>query len=155
MTFDIVVSTISPDFFFKYSHGELKFIGRVFHKIVLPKENVFPKNVYFLYYANKEQFTRIVEYKKFTKYKSKNTLLGLEIPSLNGKHYPLPFKKEIKKAITYIKKFPKWYFSIGRAGTYRYEVDIDDCIEQAMLVKEIIENENYSSALPQEKWLKI
>ncbi len=155
MTFDIVVSTISPDFFFKYSHGELKFIGRDFHKIVLPKENVFPKNVYFLYYANKEQFTRIVEYKKFTKYKSKNTLLGLEIPSLNGKHYPLPFKKEIKKAITYIKKFPKWYFSIGRAGTYRYEVDIDDCIEQAMLVKEIIENENYSSALPQEKWLKI
>ena len=155
MTFDIVVSTISPDFFFNYSLGELKFIGRDFHKIVLPKKNVFPKNVYFLYYANKEQFTRIVEYKKFTKHKSQNTLIGLEIPSLNGKHYPLPFKKEIKKAINYIKKFPKWYFSIGRAGTYRYEVDIDDCIEQAMLVKEIIEKENYSSALPQEKWLKI
>ena len=130
--FDIVISTISPDFFFKNKLGELPFIGRDFHKIVFPAKSIFPKNVYFLYYANKEKFTRLVEYKKFTKHKSKTTLIGIEFPSKNGKHYPVPFKKEIVKSHKYLKKLPKWFFSIGRAGTYRYEVDIDDPIEQAI-----------------------
>jgi len=152
--FDIVISTISPDFFFKKKYGELKFIGRDFHKIVFPSKNVFPKNVYFLYYANNEKFTRLVEYKKFTKHKSKTSLVGMEIPSMNGKHYPLPFKSEIKKAQKYLKKLPNGYFSIGRAGTYRYEVDIDDCIEQSMAVKKILLNDNYNGALPLEKWWK-
>ena len=97
----------------------------------------------------------LVEYKKFTKHKSDTTLIGLEIPSKNGKHYPLPFKKEIKKAHKYLKKLPDWFFSIGRAGTYRYEVDIDDCIEQAMNIKERILNDNYRNAMPLEKWWKI
>ena len=29
----------------------------------------------------------------------------MEIPSKNGKHYPVPFKKEIKKSHKYLKKF--------------------------------------------------
>jgi UDP-galactopyranose mutase len=33
-------------------------------------------------------------------------------------------------------QLPKDVYSIGRAGSYRYEVDIDDCIEQAMGVSE-------------------
>lgn len=153
--FDIVVSTISPDFYFKNKFGELPFIGRDFHKIVFPLKNLFPKNVYFLYYANNEKFTRLVEYKKFTRHKSDTTLVGMEIPSKNGKHYPIPFKKEIKKSHMYLKKFPDWFFSIGRAGTYRYEVDIDDCIEQAMEIKNKIKNNTYNGALPLEKWWKI
>ena len=44
-------------------------------------KDCFPEDIYFLYYANKEKFTRIVEYKRFTKYDSPNTLIGLEIPS--------------------------------------------------------------------------
>ena len=41
----------------------------------------------------------------------------------------------------YFKLFPKWCFSIGRAGTYRYEVDIDDCILQSLeITKQIKEN---------------
>ncbi len=150
--FDIVISTISPDYFFNNKFGELPFIGRDFHKIVFPSKNIFPKNVYFLYYANTEKFTRLVEYKKFTKHKSDTTLIGMEIPSKNGKHYPLPFKKEIKKSHKYLKKFPKWYFSIGRAGTYRYEVDIDDCIEQAMEIKRIILEDKYEDVFPIKKW---
>ena len=153
--FDIVINTISPDIFFKKKYGELRFIGRDFHKIVFPAKEIFPKNVYFLYYANNEKFTRLVEYKKFTKHKSDTTLIGLEIPSKNGKHYPLPLKKEIKKSHKYLKKFPNWFFSIGRAGTYRYEVDIDDCIEQAMNIKERILNNDYKNAMPLEKWWKI
>jgi UDP-galactopyranose mutase len=153
--FDIVVSTVSPDFLNDYKFGELRFIGRDFHKIVFPTESVFPKNVFFLYYANSEKFTRLVEYKKFTKHKSKTTLVGMEIPSLNGKHYPIPFRSEIKKSHKYIKTLPENFFSIGRAGTYRYEVDIDDCIEQAIEVKKIIEKNNFSSPFPIKKWWKI
>jgi UDP-galactopyranose mutase len=149
------VSTISPDFLHDYKYGELKFIGRDFHKIVFPTEFVFPKNVYFLYYANNEKFTRLVEYKKFTKHKSKTTLVGMEIPSMNGKHYPIPFKSEIKKSHKYIKGLPENFFSIGRAGTYRYEVDIDDCIEQALEIRKILENKSFSSPFPIEKWWKI
>ena len=152
--FDIVISTIAPDFFFNEIYGELKFIGRDFHKIVLPTENVFPKNVYFLYYPNDEKFTRLVEYKKFTKYKSKTSLIGMEIPSLNGKFYPLPFKNQILLSHKYLKKFPENYFSIGRAGTYRYEVDIDDCIEQAIQLKKIIEQNKYNGTFPLDKWWK-
>jgi UDP-galactopyranose mutase len=153
--FDIVVSTVSPDFLSDNKYGELKFIGRDFHKIVFPTETVFPKNVYFLYYANNEKFTRLVEYKKFTKHKSKTTLVGMEIPSFNGKHYPIPFKSEIKKSHKYIKALPENCFSIGRAGTYRYEVDIDDCIEQALEIRKIIQKNNFSDPFPIKKWWKI
>jgi UDP-galactopyranose mutase len=131
-SYDVIVNTISPDMLFESVYGELPFIGRDFHKIVLPAKSVFPEHVYFLYYANDEQFTRIVEYKKFTHHESPTTLLGLEIPSLNGKHYPLPIKSEQARAQKYLDLLPEGVFSIGRAGTYRYDVDIDDCIEQAM-----------------------
>ena len=150
--FDIVINTISPDFLFNYKFGELKFIGRDIHKIILPTKNLLPNKVAFIYYANDEKFTRICEFKKFTNHKSNSTLVLLEIPSFNGKHYPLPFKKEIKKAQKYLKSLPEGYFSIGRAGTYRYEVDIDDSIEQALKIKEIILNNTYDGSLPLKRW---
>ena len=46
------------------------------------------------YYANKEFHTRIVEYKRFSLHESDTTLLGLEIPSKNGKFYPLPLEDQ-------------------------------------------------------------
>jgi UDP-galactopyranose mutase len=136
--FDVIVNTISPDTLFDFQFGELPFIGRDFHKIVLPSEFAFPPNVYFIYYANAEQFTRLVEYKKFTKHKAPNTLIGMEIPSRNGKHYPLPISSEIERAERYLSLLPEGVFSIGRAGTYLYRVDIDDCIEQALDIGEKI-----------------
>jgi len=129
--FDIIINTISPDILFDNIYGELPFIGRDIHKIVLPMEECFPDNVFFLYYANQEDFTRIVEYKKFTQHKSPTTLIGLEIPSMNGKYYPLPFKKEQEKAKRYFDEMPDDVYSIGRAGSYDYNVDIDDCIAQS------------------------
>jgi UDP-galactopyranose mutase len=141
LDYDILINTISPDFLLDQKYGELKFIGRDFHKIVLPVEEVFPKNVYFLYYANDEKFTRIVEYKKFTKHKSKSSLIGMEIPSLNnGKLYPLPFKDEQMKAQKYFDNMGSDVFCIGRAGSYYYGVDIDDCIRQAMIIAEDLKN---------------
>ncbi len=151
--FDIIVNTISPDILFDKCFGELPFLGRQFHKIVFPTEFVFPENVYFLYYANDEQFTRLVEYKKFTHHKSKNSLIGMEIPSIGGgKHYPLPFKREQIKAQKYLNMFPDGVFSIGRAGTYLYGVDIDDCIRQAMIMAKEIKTGNQSNPVPGEEY---
>ena len=131
-TFDVIVNTISPDELFDHVYGELPYVGRDLHLIVFPVEHCFPENVYFIYYANDEKFTRLVEYKRFTLHESPTTLIGMEIPSMNGKHYPMPFKAEQARAQKYFDEMPEDVFSIGRAGSYRYIVDIDDCIEQAM-----------------------
>ncbi|MDC1003218.1 UDP-galactopyranose mutase [Candidatus Pelagibacter sp.] len=141
--FDILINTIAPDTLFNYKFGKLKFIGRDLHTFVLPGKFAFPKNVFFVYFPNTEKFTRLVEYKKFTRHKSNNTLIGMELPSSNGRYYPVPFKKEQIKAQKYFKLFPEWTYSIGRAGTYRYEVDIDDCILQSLEIGEQIKNNNY------------
>ncbi len=154
--FDIIVNTISPDEILNYKHGKLRYLGREFHKIVFPTENVFPENVYFLYYANDEKFTRLVEYKKFTKHKSKTTLIGMEIPTIgNGKHYPLPFKKDLKLASKYFDDLSSIgnIYSIGRNGTYKYGVDIDDCIRQAMQVKELIEKNTYDYCITHKDYI--
>lgn len=151
-TFDVIVNTISPDLLFEQCFGELKYIGRDLHKIVLPSEYAFPEHVYWLYYANDEKFTRIVEYKKFTHHKSPTTLLGLEIPSLNGRHYPLPFKAEQELARKYYALMPSDVYSIGRAGSYRYGLDIDDCIEQAMIMVDQIKNGEGDYPVPMAIW---
>jgi UDP-galactopyranose mutase len=151
-TFDLIVSTISPDELFERCHGELKFIGRDFHKIVFPTEHVFPEHVYFLYYANDEKFTRLVEYKKFTHHKSPTTLVGMEIPSHNGKYYPLPFKSEIERARKYFEMMPEHVYSIGRNGSYRYGLDIDDCIEQSMVMAQQIREGGRDYPVPVEAW---
>jgi UDP-galactopyranose mutase len=147
LKYDYVINTVSPDNMFGNTFGELKFIGRDLHLIVLPRKQVFPKNVFFLYYPNTEKFTRLVEYKKFTLHESETSLIGMEIPSKNGRFYPLPFKSEQKKAKKYFDIMPKNFYSIGRAGTYRYEVDIDDCIYQSMLIFDEIKNNNYSGPI--------
>ncbi len=134
--FDIIVNTISPDILFDKCYGELPFIGRDLHLLVFPTEFVFPEHVFFLYYANTEKHTRLVEYKKFTGHKSPTTLIGMEVPSLNGKHYPLPFRSEQERATRYYREMPENVFCTGRAGSYLYGLDIDDCIWQAMLLVE-------------------
>jgi len=151
-TFDVIVSTIAPDVPFERTFGELAFIGRDFHKIVLPTEHVFPEHVYFLYYANDEAFTRLVEYKKFTHHRSPTSLVGMEIPSHNGKHYPLPFKSEQELARKYYALMPDHVYSIGRAGSYRYGLDIDDCIEQAMVMARQIAEGGRDHPVPIEAW---
>jgi UDP-galactopyranose mutase len=152
MTFDVIINTISPDELFEKCHGELPFLGRDFHKIVFPTEHVFPEHVYFLYYANDEKFTRLVEYKKLTHHKSPTSLVGMEIPSLNGKHYPLPYKAVQKLATEYYKMMPDNVYSIGRAGSYRYGLDIDDCIEQAFIMAKQIKEGGNDYPVPMDMW---
>jgi len=96
------------------------------------------KKVYFPYYANHEPFRRLVEYKKFTKHKSNSTSLGIEIPSKNGKYYPLPIKEKKQLAKKYRDLIPDNVYCVGRAGCYNYEIDIDDCIKQGLELKDKI-----------------
>ena len=117
------------------------------HNIVMPVEHVLPKNIFFLYFPNNEKFTRIAEYKKFTHHKAENSLIGLEFPSSNGRHYPLPQKKWHRLAKQYIDEFPEGMYSIGRNGSYFYSLDIDDCISQAMEIKSDILNNQISSGV--------
>jgi UDP-galactopyranose mutase len=138
--FDVIINTISPDMLFDKCHGELNYVGRDLHMFVLPMEHVFPENVYFLYYPNGEKFTRLVEYKKFTQFKSPSSLVGIEIPSKNGRYYPLPISSEYEIAKKYFDEMPDDVYSIGRAGSYLYRIDIDDCIGQAMDVASEILN---------------
>ncbi|WP_404421977.1 UDP-galactopyranose mutase [Nibricoccus sp. IMCC34717] len=154
-TYDLIVNTISPDLIFEECHGALPYIGRDFHKIVLPGENVFPEHVYFIYYANSEEFTRLVEYKRFTHHRSSSTLIGMEIPSLNGRHYPLPLIAEQEKAEKYFSMMPDGVFSLGRAGCYRYSVDIDDCIEQTFDMARQVKSGLQEHAVPVAKNRKI
>ena len=149
--FDYIVNTISPDELFQNDIGELKYIGRDLHTVILPMEYCFPDGVYFLYYANKEKYTRIVEYKKFSLHKSNTTLIGIEFPSNNGKFYPMPLTSEQDLAQKYFDRFPEQTFSIGRNGSYRYSVDIDDSIEQALFVSELIKKNQWEHAIPLEK----
>jgi UDP-galactopyranose mutase len=131
-TYDVIVSTISPDVLFDACYGELPYVGRELYPIVLPVEFAMPEHVYCCYYAGKEQFTRIVEYKKFTRHRAPTTLITLEVPSRKNKLYPMPFEAEKARARRYLGEMPDGVFSIGRLGSYLYNVDIDDTIDQAM-----------------------
>ena len=135
-TFDIIINTVSPDLLFEKCHGELPYIGRELHLIVLPIEFALPGDVYFAYYAGAEKFTRITEYKKFTLHRAPTTLISLEIPSRQSKYYPLPIESEKAKAKKYFDMMPDGVFSVGRAGSYLYNVDIDDTIRHAMEVRD-------------------
>lgn len=130
--YDIIVNTLSLDSIYNNFYGELKYFGLDLMLLVLPVEHAFPKDVFFLYYSNSEPFKRLVEYKKFTQYNSDTTLLGIEVPSLNGRYYPIRNKAEIARHERYKDLLPEKVFSIGRQGTFDYSVDIDDCISQAM-----------------------
>ena len=152
-SFDVIVNTIAPDTIFSECFGALPFLGREFHKIVFPTEYVLPENVYFLYYPNDEKFTRLVEYKKFTHHKSPTTLIGMEIPTHgNGKHYPMPFQSEQRRAEKYFAEMPEGVFSIGRAGSYLYGIDIDDCIRQTMLMAESLKSGGQDHPVPGENY---
>jgi UDP-galactopyranose mutase len=154
LKFDYIVNTVSPDILFDGCYGELAYMGRDVHLIVFPTEHVFPEHVYFLYYPGKESHTRLVEYKKFTHHKDKHSLVGIEFPSQNGKHYPMPLRTEMIRAQKYYDLMPQGVYSMGRAGSYRYLVDIDDCIEQAFELKKIIMDDKNDTTHPVllERW---
>jgi UDP-galactopyranose mutase len=99
---------------------------------VLPVEYALPEDVYFTYYCGTEKYTRVTEYKKFTRYKSQQTLISIETPSENGRYYPLPIASQRELSKKYLDMLGSNFYSIGRLGLYNYRYDIDDVIEQAL-----------------------
>lgn len=134
---DIIISTIAIDELMNYCYGELKYMGRDFHKIVLPKEHIFENEHHFIYYPNDEKFTRIVEYKNLTLHKSNSTLLVMEMPSHSNRLYSYNIKSEQDKAQKYIDSLPSGIYTVGRLGSYKY-MNINQCIEQACKLVENI-----------------
>lgn len=128
---DILVNTISLDDFMGYCFGELPYIGRDFIKLVLPIEEVLPGAIQYLFYPGEEEFLRVVEYKKLTFYKAPTTLLVMEIPSSNGKLYPLPFPEPKAIAQRYLDALPENVYTLGRLGTYTYNIDMEGITLQA------------------------
>ena len=132
--FDVIINSTPIDHLLEYCHGKLKYIGRDITFLILPVEFALPKDVYFTYYCGNEKYTRVVEYKKFTQYKSPHTLISLEYPSERGRLYPMPTEPERNRAQKYFKMVNEDFFSIGRIGAFNYRYDIDDAIEQAISI---------------------
>lgn len=150
--YDAIVSTISPDIPFAFCHGELPYVGRDFHKIVLPIKQALPNDVYFMYETGGEAWTRCTEFKKFTRYVADTTLLGIEVPSFNGKHYPLPVIKYQKLAERYYQEMAPGVFCLGRSGSYRYGIDIAACIGQAYELVEVLKQGGQDHPVVGEQW---
>jgi UDP-galactopyranose mutase len=47
---------------------------------------------------------------------------------------------------------PRGVYSLGRAGSYRYGLDMDDCVEQAMEMRRELEAGGQEHAVPLEEW---
>lgn len=134
---DIIVSSLNIDLLHNYSLGELPFAGRDFIVFVLPCKQIFPADLKFCHYTQKEPFTRIVEYKKLTYHEAEDTLLVMEIPSKRNKLYPYMIKEYLDKATEYKKNLPEGVYSIGRAGTYRYSTIEQTIVQSFEAVKKI------------------
>ncbi|MBI4994113.1 FAD-dependent oxidoreductase [Candidatus Peregrinibacteria bacterium] len=130
-TGDVIINTIHVDTLLKYTFGELRYYGRKLLKVVVPVEYSFPEDVTWIHYSGNEPFTRITEFKKITDHKASDTLLGIEIPSVKNRLYPVQSKSEFKKYEQYKSLFPKNFYSIGRLGTFKYK-GIEDVIRESL-----------------------
>ena len=48
----------------------------------------------------------------------------------------MPLQSEQQRAAQYFNDMPDNVFSLGRAGSYLYQIDIDDCIKQSMYLSQ-------------------
>lgn len=129
--YDAVISSIPIDELCGHALGELPYVGRDFHLLVLPTRQVFPGDVRFCHYASpRDEWTRVTEFKKITYHESEDTLLVLEKPSKANKLYPYLTKANEAKVREYMAMLPPNVHSIGRLGTYKYST-IEMTIVQA------------------------
>ena len=137
--YDLIINTAPLDDLFKGIFSPLIYIGRRIEFVILPVEYALPKDVYFAYYTGSEAYTRVVEYKKFSRHKSEHTLISLEYPTKgNGKYYPMPTEKDKNHYKKYQELCHPNMLNAGRIGLYNYRYDIDDVMEQMMNISEAI-----------------
>jgi UDP-galactopyranose mutase len=132
-TYDLIINTAPLDDIYNRAFGELRYVGRRVEYVVLPVEYALPPSVYFAYYSGDEPYTRVVEYKKFTKYECSNTVISMEYPVLGaGKYYPMPIEADRQQHSRYASLAHQRFFNVGRIARYNYRYDIDDAIEQVL-----------------------
>lgn len=136
-TADVIVNTVHIDALFEYEYGRLQFYGRQFLPIWLPVEYALPEDITWIHYSGPEEHTRVTEFKKITGHKSSSTLLGVEVPTLRGRLYPVQSPTEMKRYEQYCTLFPTDFYSIGRLGTFRYK-GIPDAIRDALDIVKVV-----------------
>lgn len=135
--YDLIINSSPLDSLYQNIFGELRYIGRRIEFAILPVKYCLPNDVYFSYYTGNEDYTRIVEYKKFTRYESPHTLISLEYPTLEkGKYYPMPTKEFRNLHKRYLEICHPSFFNVGRLAKYNYRYDIDDVIEQVLEISQ-------------------
>lgn len=128
---DIIVNTIHVDTLFDYAFGELRWCGRTFVRVVLPVERAMPEDVTWIHYSGDEPYTRVTEFKKITGHEARDTLIGIEFPTDQGRFYPVQSVDERERFDRYRALFPERFFSIGRLGRFQYR-GIPDGIRDAL-----------------------
>ena len=58
----------------------------------------------------------------------------------------------MKKAKSYYDQMPEGVYSIGRAGSYLYGIDIDDCIRQSMIMAKELKEGGQELPVPGEEY---
>ncbi len=137
-SFDLVISTVSPEILLNGAFGPLRWMGRELWKLVLPVPAAFPPNVHCVFYSGDEPFMRVTEFKKFYAYEAPSTLLGLEIPSSRNRLFPYPGVDDQALARRYLNALPDRVFSLGRAGRYVYAGGISEHIAEAIALTEAL-----------------
>ena len=90
-----------------------------------------PDDVTWIHYSGSEPFTRVTEFKKITGHHAEDTLLGIELPSGQGRFYPVQSEVELQRFDQYRSLFPDHFYSIGRLGSFRYK-GIPDSMRDAL-----------------------
>ena len=131
-----MIYTGEPDRYFDYRYGKLDWRSLIFKFRNIKKNNIQTCVQY--NYPNNFKYTRTVEIKKFTKQKSKYTVISKEFPTNKGDpYYPISDKKNLKLFKKYnsliTKEVKKNIFFEGRLAKYKY-FNTDEVIESALIL---------------------
>lgn len=136
--YDAVISTISIDEL--WGEDTLPYTGRIVLPLLFPRRSIlFPDRIESVYYPGTEFQTRVTEMKKVTKYKSKDSLIIIEVPILPGaknafpenvmqeqhikfKAYPQQSEQALAQYEEYARKSSRInnLFLLGRLAQFRY-----------------------------------
>lgn len=129
------------DRYFNYKFGKLQYRSLEFVFETYNKEFYQTNSV--INYPNEESYTRIVEYKYFTKQKHKKTTISKEYGTWEGEpYYPVPSQRnrdlfeKYKKEAEGIEKNGVYF--VGRLANYKY-FNMDQAFKNALDLFDIIE----------------
>ena len=125
----------SIDEYFDYVYGRLPYRCVSFDVEEVEQEYYQPVAV--VNYPNNYDYTRITDYKYFTKNESKTTVIAKEYPSAIGEpSYPIPLRQNLELYQKYRKIDTQNITFIGRLGKYKYysmEQIVEEILEMSLI----------------------